>query len=363
MSSLKDYEQRLLYFWLSASDASCLKTNSLIKQYGGVHNFYERFIKGDQDIKRCLGAGWQKLFDALDISALEKRLNKYESEGINIITPIDKEYPSGFLELNDSPFVIYYKGRLELLNSKCFTIVGTRAPSLYGKKMTKIFAQELSSNGLTIVSGLATGIDSFAHRFTLDIGGDTIAVLGSGHNEIYPAANYELYKEITQKGLAISEFLPEFKGAVYSFPRRNRLLAALSMGVLVVEAGEKSGTMYTVEFALEQGKSVFALTGAADNPKILGNLRLIKNAQCAMVYKPEHILEELNINYKPKEKTPTLKLDLCERKILDLLANGALNYDKILSSMDLSAGELNSLLSLMEIKGLITKNGAIYSLA
>ncbi|HEY8443946.1 MAG TPA: DNA-processing protein DprA [Clostridia bacterium] len=354
--------EKLLYLWLSASDASPFKVNTLIKQSGGIVNFYELFKKGDIKIKQSLGSAYEKMLGALDLGRLEKRLQMFQNEGLGIITPVDYQYPRAFLELNDSPFVIYYKGRLELLFSKCFTIVGTRAPSLYGKKMAKLFAQELALSGLTIVSGLATGIDSFAHRYTLDIGGDTIAILGNGHNEIYPAVNYDLYKEITQKGLAISEFLPDFKGTVYSYPRRNRLLAALSLGVLVVEAGEKSGTMYTVEYALEQGKSVFALTGAADNPKILGNLRLIRNSQCAMVYKPEHILEELNISYSPKKKTAA-KPDSSEQKILDLLANGALNYDKILNSVKLAASELNSLLSIMEIKGLITKNGTLYSLA
>ncbi|HEY8419350.1 MAG TPA: DNA-processing protein DprA [Clostridia bacterium] len=355
-------DQRLLYFWLSAADASPFKINPLIKETGGIYNFYEFFRKGDLKVKEVLGSSYSKMLNALNFERLKRQLKRYENDGLGILTPEDKEYPPSFLELNDAPFVIYYKGRLELLSSKCFTIVGTRSPSLYGKKMTKIFAQELSSSGFTIVSGLATGIDSFAHRFTLDIGGDTIAILGNGHNEIYPAVNYELYKEIAQKGLVISEFLPEFKGTVYSYPRRNRLLAALSMGVLVAEAGEKSGTMYTVEYALEQGKSVFALAGAADNPKILGNLRLIRYSQCALVYKPEHILEDLNITYAPQHK-PQPKLDSSEQKILDLLANGALNYDKILYSANLPASELNSLLSIMEIKGLITKNGTVYSLA
>jgi len=363
MKGLKHFDEKLLYFWLSVSDASLAKVNQLIKHFGGIHNFYDRFLSGDSEIKHYLGGNYSKMLSSLDYDFLETKLQKIQNDGISILTPTDPHYPQGFLQLNDAPFVLYYKGRLELLDTKCFTIVGTRTPSLYGKKMTKIFAQELSANGLTIVSGLATGIDSFAHRFTLDIGGDTIAILGNGHNEIYPSVNYELYNEITQKGLVISEFLPDFKGTVYSYPRRNRLLAALSMGVLVVEAGEKSGTMYTVEYALEQGRSVFALTGAADNTKIRGNLRLIRNSQCAMVYKPEHILQEFNMNFVPKEQAKTLKLDLIEQKILDLLANGELNYDKILSGIDLPVNELNSLLSLMEIKGLISKNGTLYSLS
>lgn len=360
---MKYFDEKLLYFWLSVSDASSIKVNALIKKLNGVYNFYEYFVKGDDSLKQYLGASYSKMLKALDFDYLTQQLKSLEKYGIGIITPQDTLYPQGFLQLDDAPFVIYYKGRLELLNTKCFTIVGTRRPSQYGKKMTRLFAQELSANGLTIVSGLATGIDYFAHRFTLDIDGATIAILGNGHNEIYPAVNYDLYQEIAQKGLVLSEFLPDFKGTVYSYPRRNRLLAAMSMGVLVIESGEKSGTMYTVEYALEQGRSVFALTGAADNPKIAGNLRLIRNSQCAMVYKPEHILQELNINYAPKEQAPALKLDLSEQKILDLLANGELNYDKILSSTDLAVNELNSLLSIMEIKGLITKNGTIYSLA
>lgn len=353
---------RILYFWLALSDASPSKLNSLIMNYNGIRGLYEHFLF-DENLKRNLGPLYVKLKDALKEDYIKRELEKIERAGISFLTPLDELYPKGFKELNDMPFAIFYKGRCELLNSKCFTIVGTRSPSNYGKKMTKIFSTELSKNGLTIVSGMATGIDAYAHRFTLDAEGNTIAILGNGHNQIYPAVNYELYNEIAKKGLVISELLPDFKGTVYSYPRRNRLLSAISCGVLVVEAGEKSGTMYTVEYALEQGRNVFVLTGAADNTKILGNLRLIRNSQCAMVYEPKHILEELNINYTKKEKAATLQLDFNEQKILDLLSNGELHYDNILYSTDLSVNELNSLLTIMEIKGLINKNGSKYFLA
>lgn len=353
---------RILYFWLTLSDVSPSKINAYIIHYGGIRNFYEHFLF-DEKLKDSLGTAYEKLKKANDEDYLKKELEKIERAEILFLTPLDSQYPKGFLQLNDSPFVIFYKGRLELIDKKCFTIVGTRNPSNYGKKMTRLFAGELSRNGLTIVSGMATGIDAYAHRFTMDEKGDTIAILGNGHNQIYPAVNYELYKEISQKGLVISEFLPDFKGTVYSYPRRNRLLSAMSIGVLVVEAGEKSGTMYTVEYALEQGCNVFVLTGAADNTRILGNLRLIRNSQCAMVYEPRHILEELNIKYTKKEEVVGLQLDFNEQKILDLLANGELHYDNILYSTDLAVSDLNSLLSIMEIKGLITKNGTIYSLA
>lgn len=353
---------RILYFWLTVSDVSPSKINALILHYGGIRCFYEQFLF-DKHLQTSLGSAYEKLKKALDEDILKKELEKLERAEISFLTPMDAQYPKGFLELNDAPFVVFYKGNLELINSKCFTIVGTRNPSNYGKKMTKVFSTELSKSGLTIVSGMATGIDSYAHRFTLEANGDTIAILGNGHNQIYPAVNYDLYREVSHKGLVISEFLPDFKGTVYSYPRRNRLLSAISIGVLVVEAGEKSGTMYTVEYALEQGRNVFVLTGAADNTKTLGNLRLIRNSQCAMVYEPRHILEELNIAYTKKEVVQGLQLDFNEQKILDLLANGELHYDNILYSTDLAVSDLNSLLTIMEIKGLIAKNGTIYSLA
>lgn len=361
----KFFSDKNLYFWLSCVEGLGLtRANELVRQFGGIGSFYDAFITQKGLLLKTLGELYYKMETALDEVFLTKELNIIKNENLSFITPSDELYPQKFKNLNDAPLVLYAKGDINLLATRCITIVGTRHPSAYGKKMSKLFASSLCRHGLTVVSGLATGIDTYAHRFTLDEGGKTIAVLGNGHNEIYPAVNNDLYREIAQNGLVISEYKPFFKGTVYSYPRRNRLLSALSEGVLIIEAGEKSGTMYTVEFALEQGVNVYALAGAADNIHARGNLRLIRNAQCAMVFEPEHILEDLKIT--PLQNEPavnSIQLDFLEQKILDLLSDSALNYENILYNTKLTAGELNRLLTLMEIKGLICKNGQIYSLA
>ena len=196
---------------------------------------------------------------------------------VNKITIENSMYPEKLRRIYDPPKELYYVGDINLLNNNSIAIIGCRSASLYGLKVAKLFANGLSKNGFTIVSGLAYGIDGEAHKYSLKKKGKTIAVLGSGLDIIYPQVNTELCKEIIDNGgLVISEFPLGTKPTKENFPKRNRIISALSDGVIVIEAKKKSGTMITVDFALEHGKDVFAVPGNIDSLNSEGTNSLLK---------------------------------------------------------------------------------------
>lgn len=354
-----------MHYWLSQADGIGYKKQELlIERYGSVREVAAAIKSDRRAVSDIAGEdGYKRLEYTLSQPYLQRAVDAVRSAGVELLCASDSLYPdNAFGRLNQKPLLIFFRGDLGLLASRGIAIVGTRSCSAYGRKMSEFFASALSHNGLTVVSGLATGIDAYAHRAALDSGGKTIAVLGNGHMEVSPAYNRSLAREIEDRGLVISEYLPFFKGSIYSYPARNRLIAALSDGVLVVEAGEKSGTRYTVEYAAELGKNIYCLPGNADSPKSRGNLNLIRAAHSAMVFEPEHILEDMNIGKKTaKNKVSGLMLDFSEVKILDLLSAGALNYENILHNLEMSVSELSRLLTQMELKGLIRKTGSMFS--
>lgn len=209
--------------------------------------------------------------------------------GDKYITLLDHNYPSVFKQLSCPPFVIYYEGNISLLNKKALAFIGSRNNSEYGEEMVKKLIKPIL-NKYVIVSGLAKGIDGLSHRYCLEGGGDTIAVLGNGINQFYPLINKELQIEISKKGLIISEYPPFVKPNKENFPKRNRLIAALSKGIVVIESKKKSGTMITVEYALNLGKEIFcvpdlAINNSGCNQLIKMGANLVENANdiCEML--------------------------------------------------------------------------------
>lgn len=208
------------------------------------------------------------------------------------ITPDDAAYPDVFRALPDPPYLVFAAGNLELLASPGLGVVGTRTPTEYGLKTTASLAREVARAGLSIVSGMARGIDSAAHAAALEAGGATVGVLGHGIDRVYPPENAHLFRSVRERGLLISELAPGEEPNAGNFPRRNRLIAALSLGVLVVEMGEKSGAQHTVTYALEQGKEVFAVPGPISSPRSSGTNQLLKDG-ARLVTSATDILEEL----------------------------------------------------------------------
>lgn len=212
----------------------------------------------------------------------------------SIMTIMDKEYPTALVHIPDPPLALFAIGDQSLLKSTMsISVIGTRKPSSEGKDKLNFIITPLIEAGYVIVSGLAYGIDRFAHERTLEYGGKTIAVLGSGFRHMYPRDHLDLCKEIARKGLVLSEYAPDVRPQKYHFPERNRIISGLTKGTLVVEAMERSGTLITVDQALEQGKEVFAIPGSPLHPQTIGCHRMIQDG-AKLVISAADILEEWN---------------------------------------------------------------------
>lgn len=267
-------------------------------------------------------------------------------------------YPKRLKKIPDPPQVLYLAGNLDLLkdSSPPLAIVGTRRCSLYGKQVVGDFAGKLAEQGFIIVSGLAKGIDALAHKITLENGGKTIAVLGSGINKkIYPKENTSLFKNILKSGgLIVSEYPPGTPPLQYNFPKRNRIIAGLSLGVLVIEARKKSGALITADFAFQQKKPVFAIPGSIYNPTSSGCNLLIKRG-AKIVNSPEDILHYFQISYTKTETLPLLSKE--ESVIVNLLQKEAVHIDKIIQESGLAPQKVITIISQLESKGIIRNLG------
>lgn len=287
-------------------------------------------------------------------------------EEIRKISINDKNYPSRLKKIKYAPKTLYYRGQL-LPDVACFAVVGARMASPYGKQVALEIAGDLSEAGLTIVSGMAPGIDTFVHQAALERGKRTIAVLGTGLDEktLYPQSNLQLAKKILQSGgCLISELPPGTRGTKFTFPKRNRIISSLSLGVLVVEAKQKSGALITAEYAKQQGRKVFAVPGPVHSSNSKGPHQLIKNG-AKLVDSTNDILSELNL---PRLISKINQLDDWEnneeKMILEALKQEALYIDKIIEKTKLSASQVAAALSVLEIKGKVRNLGRnVYSLS
>lgn len=295
-----------------------------------------------------------------DYKALENKLN---AANAGIITIFDDEYPFLLKQFEDRPLLLYYKGNPKLLAGLCFAVVGTRYPSKYGVRVTEDFVSALCKK-FNIVSGMASGIDSVAHRTALNSGGNTIAVLGSGVDVVYPQENNRLYEEIVKCGVVVSEYELGEQPVAYNFPARNRIITGLSRGVLVTEAGIKSGTMITINHAFTQGRDVFAVPGSIYNKASQGCNKIIKETQGCLVAEPLDIFNELGVDFFEESKAKErLELGEHEKIILERLESGEAHFEELLALTELSVPKLNPLLIKMSAKGMINKcNNNFWSL-
>ena len=323
------------------------------------------FTNNREDILNILT---EEEFDILRNQAtdyvIDELLNNLDRLDISFITCFSDKYPYFLKNIDTPPYVIYYKGNLSLLKTDCFAIVGSRHITNYGKLVTEKFTKDLVQADFTIISGLAAGVDTVAHSITVANKGKTIAVLAGGLDEIYPPTNSNLAKQIIENdGLLITETRPGKKTESYMFPIRNRIIAALSRGILVTEAREKSGVIHTKNYALEYGKDVFAVPGNILNETSKCPNRMIVNGQAKAVMSSEDILEEYDICLQKKAKA-VYNLSLEESIIINVLTNGEKTFQEIVELTKLPVKTLNSLLTTLTIRGIIKKlAGNIYYLA
>lgn len=275
---------------------------------------------------------------------------------INVIKITDKEYPELLKKIYDPPDELYIKGDVSALNGKCLAIVGTRTATEYGKGISRKFAKELSRCGITIVSGLAEGIDTEAHKGALEAGGKTIAVFGCGIDQVFPASNIKLAEEIEKSGTLVSEYKPGTPTAKWTFPRRNRIISGLSLGVVMVEGHYDSGAMITAKLALDEGREVFAVPGSVEIDQTKGPHWLIKQG-AKMAENIDDILEELDIEHVAREE-PSKKPDYSglskeEARTISCLTKEPKHIDVISAESELETHEALGVLSMLEIKGMV----------
>lgn len=304
----------------------------------------------------------QKIIESLDkinhyTNEFLNQLEEIEKQGIKLLTYWDNDYPKNLKNIFYPPIFLYYKGELRKSDEIAVAIVGTRKPSSYGKEITKEFASGISKNHVTIISGMARGIDSIAHKATLDAGGRTIAVIGSGLDVIYPPENEKLFNQIIESGCVISEFKLGTQPDAKNFPQRNRIISGLCKGVVIIETKIIGGAIQTANHALDQGREVYAVPGSIHSITSEGTNFLIQQGNAQLVLSPNEILKDLKIDVSDasieKRKTIFEGLTLFEQKIIDVLADKQLQIDQIAEQTKLSVSEcLVSLLNL-EFKGYI----------
>ncbi len=294
---------------------------------------------------------------SLDLDSLLRHVNEL---GATALTLEDLDYPVVLKELPDAPPVLYIRGSLTSEDDWAVAVVGTRKASSYGRDMAYQLAGDLTRAGLTVVSGLALGIDTAAHQGALDAGGRTIAVLPNGIDKVYPPEHRKLARDIANQGALVTEFAPGMEAIATNFPPRNRIISGLSLGVVIVEAPLKSGALLTVDAAAEQGRDVFAVPGPTFSAASKGSNRLIQEG-AKLIMSVDDILSELNMTRETSQVRAEVQTlapeNETERLIWQALVEEPRHVDEISRSLGLPVHEVSAALTLMELKGLVRQTG------
>ena len=358
------YSDRQRYWiWLSSIPGIGPKTFLwLMEEYGEAKYVWEQLILA----KRMLPAEtFKQLAKARTEEYMDSLFVKMEEEGITALTMEDEAYPERLRRIERAPVTLYVRGSTELNDEKMFAIVGSRRITVDGMRFTSDIARNLAEEGVTIVSGLAMGADGQAHRGCLDAGGKTIAVLASGPDHIYPESHRGLADRILENGGSIlSEYPPDVKPTAASFPQRNRIISGLSDGVLMTEGAADSGAMITVRYAREQGRPCFAAPGSVYSRASEGpNQMLVEGAKVTLGDKQVLDYFGWGSGQEAQEQAedPVLELDETSQKLVDILRFEEKSFDELAIDMKMSSSSLNSLLTILEMQGIIRQSaGKLY---
>lgn len=358
----KSMEDQLIYWvWLNSIPGfGSTKCGQLLNLFEHPKNIWYATEAELSKVPFLNSKGIKLLRDGKFREDAARYLKVAKEQKINIITIRDENYPYYLKNIYDPPIILYVRGNI-LKNEKCIAVVGARRATYYGLKMAESLSYALAGVGLTVVSGMARGIDTYAHKGAKEAG-RTIGVLGCGTGIAYPPENKGLITEVTKKGAIISEYPPGTPPVSSNFPARNRIISGMSIGVVVIEAGERSGSLITAEFALEQGREVFAVPGNINSLNSKGTNKLIKDG-AKIVTSVEDILEEL-INYgitdtvtKSSEKTYDESLfkglSSEERRLVECLKLEPLHIDELAKKSGFNVNVVGSLLVMLELKGVV----------
>jgi DNA processing protein len=368
---MQNKNQNEIIFWHAFNCVDGFGPQAFKKLLAGFMNLEEAWAGTNADKFEQLGLSKKQIdnfFQFRQKHSQDLLFEELAKENIEIITIKDEAYPPQLKEIASAPPVLYLRGDQSILSNKSIAIVGSRKFTQYGQRVTENLTKDLTRAGLTILSGLALGIDGIAHRAALDAGGITAAVLGTGIDDatIYPREHFNLARRIIENGGAlITEQPPQTPSLKQNFPARNRIMAGLTLGTLVIEAAESSGSLITANFALEQNREVFAVPGDIFSPQSTGTNLLVKRG-AKLVASAADILEELSISrVLPRRRAgqPELPLKIFEPKtdeekiIWKNLSNDPLHIDKISKMTRLDTAAVSSVLGMMEIENVVKDVG------
>ena len=304
--------------------------------------------------REILGDNYAGVCAALKRKAYDGLIADMDKHKVSAVTCFSEMFPESLRHIDDSPYILFCRGNVKLLATDSLGVVGTRKITSYGRRVTHDFVAVLSEY-FTIVSGLAYGVDAVAHETTLEECGNTIAVLGGGLINVYPTANQALAERIVLSGgLLISEYGMNASPLQYRFPHRNRLVSGLSKGLLVCQAGAKSGTNSTVECALQQGRDVFVVPGEIYDHSYWGSNRLIKSMQGACVTTPRDIVDYYGLD-RIDAKKATYQMSIDEQMVVNALSIGQLTFDQLVAQTGIAPADLNFLLANLELRSIIAR--------
>lgn len=355
-------DSKTIKYWVGFSlvpGVGRVRFAQLENYFGSLENAWQA---GPADLKRAgLDARVVRAITAARSGlSLDAEMEKLERYGVKVFCRNDPEYPSRLKEIYDYPPVLYVRGSLLPEDEWCLAVVGTRRATVYGRQVAEEMVTDLARSKITIVSGLARGIDSVAHHSALEAGGRSIAVFGCGLDMVYPSENATLARRVMEQGALVSEYPLGTKPRPENFPRRNRIMSGLSLGVLVIEASKTSGAMITAHLALEQNREVFAIPGSILAPQSRGTNHLIQEG-AKLVQDYTDILEELNLTtvahqMEIKEVIPTSDI---ETVLLKQLGAEPAHIDEVCRGSQLPVSQVSSTLAMMELKGLVRQVGTM----
>ena len=352
---MKYNERELLIIWLdSFKDIEYKHKRTLYDLLEGKSDLKRNIESNAREISGAIGeAGYNALISSANADYLKDTVARLDNAGERAITFKSDAYPDSLKEIPEPPLALYSRGNVELLNENVFGVVGSRKSIPLSLNIAKNFASELVNNGFTLVTGTAEGVDAEVIKAAISVG-KIISVAAGGLNNIYPALNTGLIEEVEKCGLVISEHRETVKPLPYFFPVRNRIIAGLSTGVLVVSGRLKSGTMHTAEYCLDYDRNLFAVPYSVGVESGAGTNALIKSGFAHLADSPEDILSFYGIEQKEKEETI---FSDTEREIVSALKDGALHIEKIAEKTGKPVYEITSAITMLEIKGVLCKNG------